>query len=320
MNWIKSLLALACTVSFLSTLCADEDIDLTNISTESIIPENVPPKPPKRSPFSGSGEFDYVSPTKIRKGFFKGDELKFAEAEVEVGLVYYYCPKYTEAASLALSYTETLLDWEQNVWFNQTNFHTVTLSFNGVSKRICSWLWRGQFSINMDTDELNADYTSYDLILWGRYDYCPHIGVHIGLIGQTGLYMERVYPIFGVDWKISKKWKLNLIFPFNISLEYYLAPRWTILLASRNFDSRHRAERSHYERSYSKKSREPVWRYQNIGAELAVKYEGTKATVSLHVGSTLGGQLRIANHHNHHPHHYKLRGSPYAGGDVSIYF
>lgn len=311
MNWSQSILTFISFISLTTSVYADSSIDFTDTSTETLIPQ----KPPRQSPFTFSIDLDWVSPTKIKKGFFKGDTLKFAEADAELGFIFLYHPQYKEGANLVIGYTETLLDWPGNLWFSQNHFHTVSLSLGGFSERLCRWFWRGQITVNMDTSEWQSNYMNYDFLLWGRYEYSSNFGLHVGLFAQAGMYMERVYPILGIDWQASDKWKINLVFPVNVSIEYCLNSRWTLLLAGRNFDSRHRVKRTHCERDS-----QPVWRYQNVGAEFAVKYVRDNMKVNVHAGSTLGGQLRIANHRNQHPHHFKLNPSLYAGADVSTNF
>ena len=39
---------------------------------------------------------DVIGSTKIKKGFHKKDKVDYAEAEVEAGMIVYYCPTYTE--------------------------------------------------------------------------------------------------------------------------------------------------------------------------------------------------------------------------------
>src|ERR1700759_982865 len=106
---------------------ADVDIDTQDISSEQIT------QPAKRTPFSFNTYVDYITPSKIRKGFFKGDEVHFAEAQVEAGMIFYYCPTYTEGARMAVGYTATYLKWSQNPWFDQNYFNIVNLTLAGFS-------------------------------------------------------------------------------------------------------------------------------------------------------------------------------------------
>ncbi len=170
-------------------------------------------------------------------------------------------------------------------------------------------------AIHLDANEGRniGDYACYDLILWGRYEYCEHIGVHVGFFAQAGMKMDRVYPIVGFDWKLSNRWKLNLVYPVNISLEYLLSKHWTIALAERNFNVRYRVR---HRESHPKF----LVRYENKGAELAIKYEDNLTTANVHAGYTFGGLFKVANYNNHHPHHYRLDSAGYIGAEATIKF
>lgn len=307
---MKSRIFLTCwlALNMLTTLAfADIDIDTQDIGSENI------KEPARGTSFYLNTHIDAVGKTQIDKGFFKGDDVHFAEAEGEVGFIYYYCPTYKEGAGLALGYTATYLHWSDNPWFNQDRFDTLSLSFTGFTERLKRWFWRAQFSINIDTDEWTAPYTNYDIMLWGRYEYCQNVGVHVGFLAQTGMRLDRVYPIFGFDWQISRKWKLNLVYPVNVSLDYALTQKWSLSIAGRNFNSRHRV---HNNDSHAK----ALVRYENIGAEFAVKYEDKEVSANIHGGTTLDGRYRVANWHNHHAHTYKLKPSGYIGGEIDVKF
>lgn len=271
-------------------------------------------QPAKRTPFSFETHLDAVSNAKIREGYYKEDEVQFAEADVELGMVVYYCPAYEEGLRLAVSYTATYLRWAENPWFDQDHYNTVSLKIGGFSKRIDQWFWRAGVMINMDADEWSAYYTSYDILLWGRYEYCKNVGIHIGFWAETGLRLDRIWPIIGADWQISPKWKLNLVYPFNVAIEYALTKKWALALAGRNFDSRHRV---HDGDGYSTKR---LVRYENIGAEFMIKYDALGISANIHAGTTMGGKYRIANCHNHHPYNYKLKPAGYVGGEVDVKF
>lgn len=288
---------------------ADEEVDITvsNYSAEEITTQS-------NAPFFFESKADFIEKTKIKKGFFEDDHVQFATGEAQLGMFFYGCPRYKEGAYAAIKYITTFLHWPHNPWFEQSHFHTASFSLGGVTQRINRWLWKAEAAINMDANEWDInDYANYDLLLWGRYEYAPDIGVHVGLIVQTGMQMDRVYPILGFDWRISKKLKLNLVFPVNVSLEYMITQNWSILMAGRNFDSRFRV-------SHNKGHRKPLLRYSNVGGEIVIKYENTAFSFNVHAGSTLGGLLRVANHSNHHPRHFHLKPSPYAGGEVAVKF
>lgn len=284
------------------------DIDIYDYGSEDI------KKPAKEVPYSFELTADIIGDAKIKDGFFKGEKFKFSEVDAELGMVVYYCPAYVEGANVSLSYTATRFKWDSNPWFDQQSFNTISLNLGGFTERLSKWFWQGQIGVNLDTDGSTIrDYLTYDFILWGRRAYNKNIGFHIGLLAQTGMRMNYFYPILGADWQMSRNWKLNLVFPVNVSLEYTLNRHWSLALAGRNFNSRHRAGKRE---GFSK----AVLRYQNVGAEFAVKYEKEGIVANVHAGTTLGGSLRVANRHNHHHERYKLKPSGYVGAESTVKF
>lgn len=255
---------------------------------------------------------DVISKTKIKDGYFKDDEFRYSEGHINASKVVYYNECYKEGLSVGLTHTSIDLKWDDNPWFDQQRFNIFSVTVGGFSERLHRWFWQGSVVVNVDEQHWDlCEYGFYDLLLWGRYEFNKCVGVHIGLLAQTGMKMDRVYPILGADWQISKNWKLNAVFPVNMSLEYTWTKHWTFAIAARNFDSRDRA---------SKKETRAVWHYQNVGTELAVKYATKYFTAKIHGGSTIGGKLRIADRNNKHPRTYKFNPSMYAGAEVALTF
>jgi hypothetical protein len=299
-----------------STAWSAGDFDEESLEIEQITP---PPKPDatpdKPTPFSLSSSVDVIGKSKITKGFFKGDELLFAQAQVEAGMVFYYNPVYTEGANVALTYAVNRIQWEQNLFTNQELFHTVSLSVGFFTKRMDNWLWRAQLAANFDSPgkRFTGEYISYDGLVWGRYDYCENIGIHVGFIAQTGMRLDKAWPILGFDWQINKKMKLSLVYPTNISFNYALNKHWSMGVAARFFNVRHRIKRDEV-------GARDLIRYENTGAEFAIMYEATGVEYNIHAGYTLGGKYRISNPSNHHPRNIHLGCAGYVGAEVDVKF
>lgn len=282
------------------------DIDLSDASRENI-------EAPK-SPFAISSQFDAIGKADIKDGFYKKDGVEFAEGEIEASMVFYFNEAYKEGLQASVNYTSTYLHWAGNPWFSQDRFKTFTVALNAFSKRLCRWTWRSQLAMNIDANEWDVDeYATYNFIIWGRYEYFRDFGVNVGLIAQTGMLMDRVTPILGIDWKISRNWALNLVFPLNMSLEYTLNKYWALATSIRIFNSRHRV-------NDDEPQPKSLVRYTNTGCEFAIRYEDNAVTGNIHIGSTLGGKVRIANKNNHHSHRYRLEPSGYVGAEVALKF
>lgn len=290
-----------------SLYAAETDIDPSDFGSESV-------GPTPQTPFSVNVSLDYISPAKVKKGFFKDDEITFTEGTADASMVFYYEPACSEAANVGLGYTTSWIHWEQNPWFSQEYFHTVSLALGGFSGRLEDWVWRGQLQINYDTgSHFSAEYFNYDFLLWGRYSVKENMGLHIGIFAETGMRTDRILPVLGIDWRMNPKWSINLVFPLNVSIKYLITPRWSLSLAGRVFDSRHRVRD---DQSFPK----AVIRYTNTGGEMMLKYEIGTFVFNVHGGSTFGGQYRIASPHNHQPHHYKIKPSLYGGVEADLKF
>lgn len=296
-------------VAFTTTgLVADGDIYVEDLSAQHIKEET------SAGPFTAKISADYVGRANFKCHDFS--HLTFATGEVDLSLVYYYDPCYKEGTSIGVTYTRTYLNWKFNPFFTQKNIDMISVNFSGISQRLRDWTWRAQVSVNFDNIEYwnIEDYMNYDLLLWGRYAYTQDIGVHIGVLAFTGMRIDRVYPVFGIDWLFDCHWKLNLVFPMDLSLVYTLNQKWSIALAGRIFDQRHRVKKDQF---YS----EGLWHYTSSGAELVVKYTPTKwMTANVHAGGDFGGHLKVANRHYRDGRRLRFEGAPYAGAEVDINF
>lgn len=297
----------ACMALGISGLAAESNIDLEDLSSQEI-------DEPSLGPFNAKISGDYIG-----KANFHCDDythFTFATGEIDLNFVYYYNPCFSEAATIGVTYSRTRLDWQYNPFFTQKDIDWVSLNFGGITERVKDWTWRAQVSINFDNIEHwnLEDYMNYDLLLWGRYAYTPNFGVHLGAIALTGMKIDRVYPIVGIDWIYNCNWKLNLVFPMDISLTYTINRCWSVALAGRFFNERHRVKKDQF---YT----EGLWFYTSSGAELAVNYNPTKRiSANIHAGADFGGHLKVANRHYRHGHRLRFESAPYAGGELNINF
>lgn len=305
-------LLLTAALIFTSTsLTADNDVDVEDLSSEDIN-ENV-----SGGPFNIEISTDFIGKAEFEnrhRHHYK--DFTFATGDLDLSFIYYYNPCLKEGASLGVSYMRTRLDWKENPFFTQKDYNTVSLNFAGFSQRFKDWTWRGQASVNFDNIEHwnLEDYVNYDLLLWGRYAYRPDFGVHLGLLVLTGMKIDRVYPVIGIDWTYNCHWKLNLVFPMDISIVYTVDDCWAISLASRFITQRHRVKKDQF-------LSRGLWFYTSTGAELAVKYTPRKwISVNVHIGENFGGHLKVANRHYKESHRLPFGAAPYAGAEVDINF
>lgn len=263
--------------------------------------------------FEIKGNIDVTGQGKIKSFPYEGEKLRFSEWQSNA---YYTFPCfYRTALSIGGGYSDTAVIWRQNPFFRETHYNNLITSINLFSEAICDWTWQGGFSIAVDTDAWNwADYALYTTTIWGRYDYCDYLGLHIGFVEQSGIEKDRIFPIIGFDYQLFDCWKLNLVYPVNMSLVYTINDAWSVAFAGRVFNSRHRVGKD-----------EPlsrgIFEYRNTGAEFGVSYTpGDFASANIHVGSALGGDLKVSNRHDHHSVHVKINSVIYAGGAIQFRF
>ncbi len=246
----------------------------------------------------------------------KLDTVQYGEAEADANMVFYYDRCNKEGLVASASYTFTQIKWE-NPYFNQSDFNTASVAVSGFTERAQDWRWAGQVKINFDNLEhfKFADYITFDLLLSGRYAYSECFGLHWGVLALTGYRIDRIYPILGFDWQISEDFKLNMVYPLNISLAYSITKEWTALIAGRAFDSRHRVGAD-----------QPVSRglveYRAAGVEAQIAYESSNKRIEgdIHAGQILGGTVKASNKSHHHIKRYPFDTAPYVGGHIAIKF
>lgn len=264
-------------------------------------------------PFFGGAQFDYIAPAEFNEHDLHGEHLKYRVGRENLAVVCYYNPDRKEALYAGLSYTQTYLNWNQNPLFHQRYFNNLSFNFGGITHRVKDWYWRGNVNFNFDTDHFSPGmFLTYDLLLWGRYSYCKDLGLHIGFYAITGMKIDRVYPVLGIDYRYSEKLKLNLVFPTEINATWEMSKAWSTGGAIRFFQSRQRVGK-HEPLPYA------LWYYLTWGGEWFVNYNLTDFIhLNLHAGYTFGGKLKLTNRHYDNGHHLKTKGAPYAGATIVL--
>lgn len=292
------------------------DYDLDDTSSVSI-EENVSEK----GPFNISMKGDYLLRTKFKHhdgDKFPGiekDHFQYWTAEAEVNAVVYYEKCFTEGLIVGIGFDHAYFNWTNNPFFSQKNFNNLELSVAFFTERLCDWLWKTSVAMNLDTDRWDFnEYTTYDLVLWGRYSLCCNWGIHVGIYAETGMKLDRVLPILGFDWTINDYWTLNAVFPMNMALVYKWNKCTSLSLAVRMFSDRHRV-------GPHENLEKALWRYSNAGLEIAANHAfDSWINLNVHAGYTAGGRIRIANKENHDSERFKLRSTPYFGAELTMNF
>ncbi len=306
---MKKRIAIMAAGLLLSCTALKADYDLDDASSLNI--ENATSQQQNQFTLKGSGDY-------ICKAKFKEDtpgHIIFAHAEGEFDAVVWYNEQCQEGVKVSLAYEYSRLDWDDNFFFERKNYNTAAISATYFTHRLTHWRWIASADINLDADKWDFnDYTTYDMLLWGRYQYCCNWGFHFGIYAETGMKLDLVLPVLGFDWQICDGLLLSAVFPVNMSLLYTIDENWSVAIAGRVFSDRHRAGK---EGLYEK----ALWRYSNGGIEGDINYNICDwLTANVHAGYAFGGKLRISSRHNHHVHHERFKGAPYAGGAIAFNF
>ena len=258
---------------------------------------------------------DWVGKAKFRHHrHSSGGHIEFDHFEAVADAIIWYDECHKEGISAGFGYEYTKLKVSSKI-FTRQNYDTAFINATYFTHRVPDWRWIAFFQYNIDADKWSFNnYSTYDMLLWGRWSYCTTVGIHFGIYAETGMKADLVLPVIGIDWRLSEKLKLNAVFPLNISVIYNLTKNWAVALAGRVFNERHRAGNEGF-------LRKAVWRYSNGGAELALRYERNgKIQANIHAGYALGGKLKVANMHYHHKHRFHFDGSAYAGAEITASF
>lgn len=292
-----------------STLSAD--VDSGDYGSEKI--ENLRERP---TPFKIDLRTDVIGEADTTSGkLFKGEKLHYSESQADISGVFYYNECHKEALLAQFAFNSTGLYWSENPLYQQKYFNNYCFALAGVTQRLCGWTWQGYASINMDSKNVGLNnYSTYDLLMWGKYDYNDYVGVHVGFMGWTGLKIDKILPILGFDWTFCDKWTVSAVFPINISVIYAYSDCLNFTAAGRFFWNRHRLDEN-------SRIPEGIWEYRNAGAELGVNYIWRQlVNLNIHAGWTFGGNVRISNKNHKHTRKYEFDGAPYVGGEASVRF
>lgn len=268
-------------------------------------------------PFSISSFADWTGKADFEKKKCRKSlsNVEFGVAEIDANLVFYYDKCHEEGLVATAGYNFNQIKWK-NPYFDQNQFNTASVAVSGFTERAENWRWAAQVKVNFDLNHFRfADYIYFDLLLSGRYAYSKCLGLHFGLIALTGYRIDRLYPIIGFDWQISRDWKLNMVYPLNISLAYSITNEWSVLVAGRAFENRHRVGKNNY---YSR----GLVEYRAAGIEAQVYYESANKRIEgdLHAGQILGGTVKASNSRHHHIKRYPFKTAPYVGGHLAVKF
>jgi hypothetical protein len=307
---VKTRISLLLTSLLLANAPLKADYDLSSGGT-ALIEEN---KRPYGLNLEMEGE--WIGRSDFYKKRFGKNKIQYRDINADAEATLYYDECYGEAILFGVGYEYTRLDWGNNPFFHQKTYNTANTHLTFVTCRLPDWKLFASATYNIDADTWNfSHYSTWDLLTFGRYQYCYNVGITLGIYAETGMKLDRVYPVIGFDWTINDCLKLNAVFPFNMSLEYRWSDCWSAFIGGRCFSDRHRIAHGHGRWEHA------VWRYSNSGVEAGLKFnQDCWMTSEVHAGYTLGGRIKVADKHSHHSHNFGFKPAPYFGASAAVHF
>ncbi len=179
-------------------------------------------------------EYRNVGKAKFTTDSVKGSHERYADAHS-----YLYFSHYlndNNALSLKAGYSFLKFDWPKNPRFREDDYHFATSSLGWISTSMKNWRWIVSAAVSVDAQTFDFGKSGvYYGVMWGRYQWRPKIGLHVGWYGYTGVKNGYILPILGFDWHPSPAWQINAIFPVDASIRYYFAEHWSIYLQASAF-------------------------------------------------------------------------------------
>ncbi len=258
------------------------------------------------------GEFRACGKAEFDTRSVKDTKMRYADA---FGALYYsHFLNKDNALSWEIGTSYLKFDWPKNPRFKKANYDILVGSLAWISTSIERWRWILAGYATVDSSSLNFGKTGvYYLLAWGNYFSSENVGLHSGLYAHYGMENLYVLPVIGADVRFWKKWKLNAIFPIDLSLTYSFNPNWSWSLKYVTFGRPYR---------HPWRVKGGVGRYKHgifevyaSGPELDLNYKRNQKTdffAGVGGGVNLGGWILIKDRHNHHPKYFKYDAAPFA--------
>ena len=273
----------------------------------------VPPTAPPLFPISVSGSYISVTPAKFHTPDVKGEKLKYTQ--YDTGITYTQPCSEVWGLIFGAGWIGTEVAWAQNPDFNEDYFNYINGQIGGFTKALPDWTWTATFGLFFDTEKFSlADYTLYQLSVWGKYEWFECLEFDVGFIFEAGLDKQKVWPILGFVWNPSEVWHINAVFPILMNIERDFWEYWKAGFGFQFLRNRHRVG-----------SNEPnpqcIFEYHTWGYEGNLSFSPAKNIYIIGFGgATFPGDLKITNRNNKHGQHFKFDSSPFWGINAVLSF
>ena len=269
--------------------------------------------PPPFFPFSFGGSYITIEKAPVTSPELEGKELIFNQAEA-VG-VYTHPLSYQSGLNFGAGWVSCEVNLQDNPHFNQTKFSYVNLLIGTYTAIFCDWFWKASVAAYFDTDEFSLiDYTLYQGVAWGKYEFNEWLELDFGFIVETGLSNTKVWPLIGFICNPFPRWEIHAVFPVDICIDYTVTDCLAASGSLRFLRSRHRLQQN-------EPSSQGVFNYQATGVEFDLTYAPfVPLSITGYIGSTLGGDLKVGDRMDRHATHHKFQSSFYTGVTALLSF
>jgi hypothetical protein len=259
-----------------------------------------------------------IGSAKFHKRSIENSHMHYRDAAVS--LYYSQFLNSQNYLTYGLGYAYLDLDWHKNPRFQEDSYNFAVASIGYVTTGLDKWRWVFSAAGSVDAETLDFAHSAvgYGLV-WGRYHFSSITGVHIGALGYGGIRNHYVLPIVGFDFNLSPEWKLNAIFPLDISLNYQWASHWATSIAASSFGGPYRTpKRAH--RGVGR-FEHAIFEVYSSGVEIDLNYDSHHfITAGVGVGWDFGGWILIKDAQNRHGKYYKFDAAPYGTATLSLTF
>lgn len=266
-------------------------------------------------PLQVKAEYNYIFAADLEDDF-PGQEMSYSLTEVNATYLQPFCREYGALANVGFSLSH--FGWSGNPEFHQSDFAYVVVGLGAYTCAIPNFLFTAVGNVNINTDITDHSAMLWEGVVYGRYSWhCSWLcdmNFYLGVYGDTGIEDSNLYPVAGVDFCPSWRWRFSAVFPNDISATYYFTRCLAVKAKTRMFFERYRLAADEPRSS-------GTIRYMNTGLEVAVVYEAPwRITADAHVGYALRGNLRVADSNGSNQTYFKTDDAPYLGAELSWKF
>lgn len=271
----------------------------------------------REHPIHLDANFRYVGSADFKSSRYKHSHVNYADSKDK--LYFSFFPSCKHTITVGLGYQYLKFDWNKNPRFRGDNYHYGDFSLAWISEAVQDWRFvvSGGFTVDAKKFDIHDSGVGY-AFGFGRYCVSEDFGLHVGAVGWAGIRNGYALPIAGIDWQMSRCFRLHAIFPHDISLRFYFHPNWFLSASYEPFGDYRYPRRAHDGIGGFK---DAIFEVYSRGAELRLNFfKGFCLEAGLGGGYNFGGWLYVKNKHNHKAKYFHYKGAPYGHAYLNFNF